>query len=168
MLITDLYNFVTEKTIFWIEKLVKIAFILISSTIFSYLLKKSFRRLAKSEKFDKTFIYFLESTLLVSLRILTFIVVLNVFGININNLLTLIGAIGVSLGLVFRDSLVSAASGLIIVFTRIIKAGDMVKIGEVEGVVKEIQLMQTIIKTEKENVIIPNNYFVNNFIKILK
>ncbi len=168
MLITDLYDFMSEKIIFCVDKLLKVSFILISSSILTHLIKKSFKSVSKSDKFDITFVYFLQSSLLVSLRVLTFIIVLNIFGININNLLTLIGAVGVSLGLVFKDSLVSAASGFIIIFNRTIRAGDIVKVGEIEGLIKEIQLMQTIIKTEKENVIIPNNYFVNNFIKIIK
>ena len=57
-------------------------------------------------------------------------------------------------------------SGLVLIYSRALKVGDFVSIGEVTGVVKEMSVLSTkIINMRNEEVTIPNAVLVNNPIK---
>ena len=57
-------------------------------------------------------------------------------------------------------------SGLVVVYSRALKVGDYIKVGELEGVVTEMGMLSTKIKTSKREVItIPNAVLVGNSIQ---
>ena len=62
------------------------------------------------------------------------------------------------MGLALKDSLSNFASGVLILFNQPFKAGDFVDIGGTSGVVNEVGLMATKLKTfDNLHIIIPNN-----------
>jgi small-conductance mechanosensitive channel len=57
-------------------------------------------------------------------------------------------------------------SGLVVVYSRALKVGDYIKVGELEGVVTEMGMLSTKIKTDKREVVtIPNAVLVGNSIQ---
>lgn len=72
-------------------------------------------------------------------------------------MVSLIGVIGLSLGLAFKEILSNLGSGMIILFFQPFKTGDYIGGSGVEGTVADIQIFSTILKTpDNKAIIVPN------------
>lgn len=72
-------------------------------------------------------------------------------------MVSLIGVIGLSLGLAFKEILSNLGSGMIILFFHPFKTGDYIGGSGVEGTVADIQIFSTILKTpDNKAIIVPN------------
>lgn len=75
----------------------------------------------------------------------------------------LIGALGVGIGFGLQEIINNLVSGLIITFERPIQKGDVVKYGTMEGLVKEIGIRSSTIRTyDGSEVIVPNGKLISN------
>ena len=98
--------------------------------------------------------------------ILAFLVILELFWINTASILTLLGAIGLAVGLAVKDSLSNIAAGLMLFFLRPYKAGDYVDCGSISGTIKEMGLFSTVLMTVDGLFIsAPNSVIFGNPIK---
>ncbi len=98
-----------------------------------------------------------------SLSILMLIAGLNRLGVNTASLLTVIGAIGLAVGLALKDSFSHFASGILIVLFRPFTIGDYIKVDEFEGFVEDIGIFHTRLNTlDNASIIIPNSSITNN------
>ncbi len=79
-------------------------------------------------------------------------------GISPGDLITGLGIGSVALGFAFKDILQNLFSGFLILLYRPFMIGDQIKVGDFEGIVEEINVRSTKIKTlDGERVVIPNN-----------
>ena len=104
-------------------------------------------------------------TLLLRYSILTigFFFALAVAGINLENISIVIGALGVGIGFGLQDIFNNLISGIILAIERPIKVDDIIQIGELTGVVKDIGFRSSKIKTyDGSEVIVPNGQIVSN------
>ncbi len=109
-------------------------------------------------KVDNTLISFAKSAVSVLIIIFTLIAALSQLGIQTTSLIALLGAAGLAIGLALQGSLSNFAAGVILMLSRYFKVGDTVEAGGVTGVVKGIQLFNTIFLTsENKIVILPNS-----------
>ena len=80
------------------------------------------------------------------------------FGLKATDLFLGAGVLGVVLGLAARKTLANVLSGLIILFGRPFEAGDWIKVGEREGIVTDITVFNTQVRTfNEEHLLIPND-----------
>ncbi len=92
---------------------------------------------------------------------ITFIFVL--FDQNPRDLILGAGVLGIVLGLAARKTLSGVLSGFVILFGRPFEAGDWVAIGDREGIVTEITVFNTQIRTfNEEHVLVPNDTVTAN------
>ncbi len=89
---------------------------------------------------------------------------LSVVGINLKQLTILFGALGVGIGFGLQTVTNNFISGIILLFERAIKVGDIVEVGEnLAGVVRRINIRSTVIRTyDGLDVIVPNSEFIAN------
>ena len=121
--------------------------------------------LMQRKNIDKAVINLVRKLIFYSLAIVLMFSVLAGLGFNIASLLTIIGAAGLAIGLALKDSLSHFASGILLVIFRPFTIGDYVNIGGDEGVVEEIGLFHTTLKTLDNRIIfIPNSSITNNSI----
>ena len=100
-----------------------------------------------------------------SLVIVIIFSVLTGLGFNVASLVTIIGAAGLAIGLALKDSLSHLASGVLLVIFRPFTIGDYVNVAGNEGVVEEIGLFHTILKSvDNKILIIPNSSVTNTSI----
>lgn len=100
---------------------------------------------------------FLQRSLTVFLEIVVAIIALEQLGININSFIAALGAAGITAGLGLQNSIAQFASGIQILFNKPFKSGDYVEVDGVEGKVKEIRFMYTVLVTrDNKEVVIPN------------
>lgn len=87
----------------------------------------------------------------------TAFLVLLVWQIDVSGLFLTAGVLGVILGYAARDTLGSIVAGLVLMFSRPFEIGDWVIIGEEQGIVTDITIVNTRIRApDGEHVIIPN------------
>ncbi len=116
------------------------------------------RRAAMRSKLDKAAATFIISIITVVLYIALVIVIVSSLGISTAGIIAAFSAIALAIALALQNSLASLANGVIIIFTKPFKKGDIIMINGMEGTVQDIRLFNTKILTfNNEEVIIPNS-----------
>jgi small-conductance mechanosensitive channel len=86
------------------------------------------------------------------------VVVLTIWGIRLGNLLVGAGFLGIVLGLAARQTLGAVLAGFVLLFSRPFTVGDWVVIDDEEGVVTDVSVVNTQLRTlDDEYVMIPND-----------
>ena len=89
--------------------------------------------------------------------------VLSIFGLNMDNLAMFFGALSVGLGFGLQHIVNNFFSGILILFERPIKKGDWVNVNGKEGIVTNIKIRSTELKTfDETSVVIPNADILSN------
>ena len=141
--------------------LLAILVLIIGLRVIKMLVKVTGKALDRS-KSDETLKKFLGNLLSWVLKILLFISVAQMFGVETTSFVAIIGAAGLAIGLALQGTLANFAGGVLILIFKPYKVGDLVE-GQGElGVVKEIQIFTTILLTpENKTVIVPNGAMAN-------
>ncbi|TAF53474.1 MAG: mechanosensitive ion channel family protein [Sphingobacteriia bacterium] len=105
---------------------------------------------------------FLASLVSVGLKILLLITVAGMLGIETTSFVAIIGALGLAVGLALQGSLANFAGGVLILVFKPFKLGDLIESGGQKGLVKEIQIFNTILLTGDHKTIILANGAVSN------
>lgn len=112
---------------------------------------------------DPTLHKFIGSLVSVGLKGLLLISVASMVGIATTSFIAVLGAAGLAIGLALQGSLSNFAGGVLILIFKPFKVGDLIEGGGHLGVVKEIQIFNTILTTaDNRRVIIPNGVLSNN------
>ncbi|MCA9473167.1 MAG: mechanosensitive ion channel [Nitrospirales bacterium] len=108
---------------------------------------------------------FLASMAGILLKALLLISVASMIGIETTSFIAMLGAAGLAVGLALQGSLANFAGGVLILFFRPFKVGDLIEAQGFLGVVKEIQIFVTILTTlDNRRIIIPNGPLSNGCI----
>lgn len=98
----------------------------------------------------------------VSVLIAATIASLSVWGVNLGGLLVGAGFLGIVIGTAARTTIGSLIAGFVLMFARPFEIGDWVAIGEDEGTVTDITIINTRIRNPSgEEVVIPNENVLN-------
>jgi small-conductance mechanosensitive channel len=85
------------------------------------------------------------------------------FNVNIGELLLIGGTAGIIIGFASQRLVTNVGSGIFLLIERPVKIGDTVKIGETEGIIEDIRILSTTIKTyEGVYIRIPNETVFNS------
>jgi len=118
---------------------------------------KGFKRILVARKVDETLIPFLVSLSSVTLKVLLFISVISYVGIQMTSFIAVLGAAGLAVGMALSGTLQNFAGGVILLILKPFKVGDYIEAQGHTGLVKEIQIFNTILTTlDNRIVIIPN------------
>ena len=113
-------------------------------------------------KVDPTLVPFLNSLTSWSLKVLLFVSVASMIGIATTSFIAILGAAGLAVGLALQGSLANFAGGVLIMVFKPYKVGDLIETQGQLGVVKEVQIFNTIIiAPQNKQVIIPNGVVSN-------
>ncbi|MFC7187603.1 mechanosensitive ion channel family protein [Halorubrum yunnanense] len=101
----------------------------------------------------------------VGLLVIAGVTVLGIWGVNLGGLLVGAGFLGIVLGMAARQTLGSLIAGFVLMFARPFEIGDWVEIGDEEGFVTEITIMNTHMRNfDGEYVVVPNDLVTNQAI----
>ena len=138
--------------------------LLVGLWIISIVVKVAQKALEKS-KTDKTLRPFFTSLISWMLKLLLFISVASMIGIATTSFVAVLGAAGLAIGLAMQGSLANFAGGVLILIFKPYNIGDLVEAQGHLGVVKEVQIFNTILLTpNNKRVIIPNGAMSNGSI----
>ncbi|WP_420317728.1 mechanosensitive ion channel family protein [Ekhidna sp.] len=106
---------------------------------------------------------FLKSLISAALKVMLFISVIGMVGIEATSFVAVLGAAGLAIGLALQGTLQNFAGGVIILLIKPFKVGDWVDTPNHSGTVHAIQIFHTILKTpDNKTIIIPNGPLANS------
>ncbi len=89
------------------------------------------------------------------------LLVVNTIGAEWSQLQWLVAALGVGIGFGLQEIVANFISGLIILFERPIRVGDMVTVGDTDGEVTKIRIRATTIRNfDRKELLVPNKEFI--------
>ena len=116
-------------------------------------------RMMKRAKLDGMLTAFLGNILYVALLVVVVIAALDQLGVQTTSLIAVFGAAGLAVGLALKDSLSNFSSGVMLIIFRPFKVGDSVEAAGQAGVIEEVRIFSTIMKTgDNREIIIPNSH----------
>lgn len=111
---------------------------------------------------DETLARFLSSTASIALKVMLFISVASMVGIQTTSFLAIVGAAGLAVGMALQGSLGNLAGGVMLLIFRPIRVGDYIGAQGHEGTVKDIGIFVTRLETfDKRHIILPNGPLSN-------
>ena len=125
-----------------------------------YLIKliiKLFTKMLEKSKVDTTLYTFLNSIINVVCWFVLIIIIVGILGIETSSFIALFASAGVAIGMALSGTLQNFAGGVMILLFRPFKVGDFIEAQGYAGIVKEIQIFNTIIRTgDAQIILIPN------------
>lgn len=119
----------------------------------------------EKSKVDKTLIPFVHNLVSWGLKALLFISVASMVGVATTSFVAVLGAAGLAVGLALQGSLGNFAGGVLILIFKPYGIGDLIEAQGHLGVVKEVQIFNTILLSpDNKRVIIPNGAISNGSI----
>ncbi|MBQ9976812.1 MAG: mechanosensitive ion channel [Clostridia bacterium] len=138
-----------------------IVFVLIGFKLSSWIVKLV-KKSRGFQKIDESVATFIGSFIGISLKIIIIVVAATIVGIDVTALSAVLASVGVTIGLAFQGSLSNLAGGIMILFFRPFKVGDLIDNHTDTGVVREIGIFYTTITTvDNKTVTIPNGALSN-------
>lgn len=121
------------------------------------LITKALKKVLIHKNVDDTVSGFVCSISYGLLVILAFIAAISHLGFNTSSLVAIVGAAGLAIGLALQGSLSNFASGILLITFKPFKAGDFVELAGTAGIVEEVHVFSTKLKTpDNKTVIVPN------------
>lgn len=144
-------------TTYGINFLIALVIFIVGKKLAKLLTDKVIKKLINIAEFDQTVTQFLNSAIYGLLLILVVITALSQAGVQTTSFIAIIGAIGLAIGLAFKDNLSHISSGVMIIIFKPIKTGEFIEAAGVSGIVEEINIFHTIMKTPDNKTIIVGN-----------
>ena len=114
-------------------------------------------RLLQRANVEKSLYTFLTSIANVCMWLVLAIIVVSILGIETSSFIALFASAGMAIGMALSGTLQNFAGGLMILFFKPFRVGDYIEAQGYAGTVKEIQIFNTIIRTnDAQTIIIPN------------
>jgi len=121
-------------------------------------IRRGVRRMMEKGGADPIIIGFVGSIVYIALLAFVVIAALGQLGIQTTSFIAILGAAGLAVGLALQGSLANFAAGFLMIIFRPFKVGDFVEAAGVAGVVKDMQIFTTTMKTgDNKTIIIPNS-----------
>jgi len=127
------------------------------------LLTRIARKRMEKNNVDVTTRKFLGSIINVGLKTLVVISSIATLGVDSTTFAAVLAAAGLAIGLALQGSLANFAGGVLIVIFKPFEVGDFIKAQGHSGIVEEIQIFYTIIRTfDNQIIIVPNGELSNS------
>ena len=116
------------------------------------------RSTIQKSKLDDALTSFVGHLAYAAMMAIVIIAALNQVGIQTTSFIAILGAAGLAVGLALQGSLANFAAGIMIIIFHPFKAGDFIEAAGTMGIVEQIEIFTTKLRTgDNKLVIIPNN-----------
>ncbi len=131
--------------------------VLVIGYIVAKIITSGIRKAMNRSEVDPTLVGFISNLSYMGLMALVVISALGQLGVNTTSFAAIIGAAGLAIGFALQGSLGNFAAGVMLIIFRPFKAGDFVEAGGVSGIVEDVQVFATIIRTgDNKEITVPN------------
>lgn len=119
----------------------------------------------KFEKIDRTAMSFIQSFVKIAMYIVIIIIIVSIMGIPMASVITVFATAGAAIALAVQGSLSNLTGGIMLLILRPIAVGESITVAGNTGVVQEVGIFYTRIKTfDNVNISIPNATMTNSAI----
>ena len=153
---------VTQMALDFGLKLLAAVLVLVGGMWIAKRLANSFKKVLARRNLEASLVSFLSSFVNIILRIFVIIISLATVGVQMTSIVAVLGAASLAIGMALSGTMQNFAGGIIIMFLKPFKVGDVVEIGGKVGTVKKIMIFTTEIHTfDKQVVLQPNGSIAN-------
>lgn len=139
--------------------------IFIVGRIVARIISNTVAKMMTGSNVDSTLVKFTRSLLYAALMTFVILAALGKLGIETTSFAAIIAAAGLAIGLSLQGTLGNFASGVMLILFKPFKVGDFVEAGGVSGVVEEIQIFSTKMKSpDNKEITVPNGQIVGSTI----
>jgi len=143
-------------TLYGLKVIAAIVIFIVGRWVAKGLKRLTVRALTKA-KVDETLVSFLGHLTYIALLAFVIIAAINQLGVQTTSFIAILGAAGLAVGLALQGSLANFAAGVLMIIFRPFRVGDYVEGGGTAGIVEEIQIFTTKLRTpDNKSIIIPN------------
>ncbi len=115
------------------------------------------KRLLQKSRVDETLVSFIVNVSYIAMMAFVVIAALGQLGIQTTSFIAVLGAAGLAVGLALQGSLANFAAGVLMIIFKPFKIGDYIEAGGTAGVVEEIGIFTTELKSpDNKKIIVPN------------
>ena len=151
-------QFVGEIVVAWSGRVLAALAIFVIGRLVARALTRWFSRAVHGVGLDDTLSRFLGNLIYMVLLVFVLLTAISTLGVPTTNFLAIVGAAGLAIGLALKDSLSNFSSGVMLVFFRPFKVGDLIDAAGVSGVVESIGIFNVTLQTPDNRVItVPNS-----------
>lgn len=149
-------------TVFGLRILAAIAIFIIGRWV-AKLSQRIVRRIMRRNDSDPTLVGFISNLTYFAVLACIIIAALSQLGVQTASFVAVLGAAGLAIGLALQGSLSNFAAGVLMLIFRPFKAGDFIEGAGTIGIVQEIQIFTTILKSpDNRKIIVPNSKLLND------
>jgi small conductance mechanosensitive channel len=143
-------------TLYGLRIIAAVAIFIVGRWVARGLKRLAVRALTKGNV-DETLVSFLGHFTYVTLLAFVIIAAINQLGVQTTSFIAILGAAGLAVGLALQGSLANFAAGVLMIIFRPFRVGDYVEGGGTAGIVEEIQIFTTKLRTpDNKSIIVPN------------
>jgi small conductance mechanosensitive channel len=151
------YDKIVDLILFYGPKLVGAILVWIIGGFIIKTIVKGFEKLLDNREIDTSLKPFLKGIVNALLKIMLTISVLGMLGIEMTSFIAILGSAGLAVGMALSGTLQNFAGGVMILIFKPFENGDFIEAQGHAGIVSEIQIFNTILKTpDNKTIIIPN------------
>lgn len=131
--------------------------IVVIGRIVANLVKEAIGKAMRRSKIDETLVRFAMNLAYIAMQAVIIIAALGALGVPTTSLVAVFGAASLSIGLALKGSLSNFAAGVLLVFFKPFKVGDFIDAAGTAGIVEEISMFTTVLRTpSNEKIVVPN------------
>ncbi|GHV14100.1 mechanosensitive ion channel protein [Bacteroidia bacterium] len=120
-------------------------------------LRKFINRFLARRKVEKTVISFLDSLASITFKIILFLIIVNILGIQTTSFAAVLAAAGLAIGMAMKENLSNFAGGVMLLVNKPFKVGDRIIAQSIDGTVQSIGILYTILLTaDNRTIYVPN------------
>ncbi len=159
--IQNIYNTVAEFLVNYSFQVLGAIIILIIGWILARWISNVIVRFCDSKNVDVTLAKFIGSCAYLLLLACFVIIALGKFGISVAPFVAAVGALTLGVGLALQGPVSNYGAGFIIILTRPFVVGNTISVAGISGVVEEVKLGMTLMRTEDDElIVVPNRHLI--------
>lgn len=163
--INDLVKVFTANLTNNIPTIIFAFIVLIIGLMICKLIKRSSIKFLSKLSIDQGVSSYISYAIYIVCIFVTIIITLSMIGIPVDTLVSIIAVLFLSLGIAFKATLENVGSGLILLFFKPFKTGDYIESDTIEGIVSDMHIFSTSLKTfDNKTIIVPNSKLTNQSI----
>jgi small conductance mechanosensitive channel len=120
-------------------------------------IRKFFDKFLLRRRIEETVRSFLDSLINITLKLVLFLFIVNILGIQTTSFAAILAAAGLAIGMAMKDNLSNFAGGVMLLINKPFKVGDRIVAQGTDGTVQSIGILYTVLLTgDNVTIFIPN------------
>lgn len=149
----------------WLARLLGAVLLLVVGWMASRVARSLLLGAMSRTKLDDTLAKFLANVAYSLLVILVVVASLNVLKVDTTSIAAMLAAAGLAVGLALQGQLANFAAGVIMIMFRLFRVGDFIEAGGTTGIVEEIKIFHTQLRSaDNKQLILPNSSITSGLI----